>query len=176
MFVKLFTTQLNKLVWKDFVLILSATIKSFIIRHDHVSWSSSRLTAEIQRFLLSVVVSSNSSPWFLTNDGIRKNGWVFSSHFSSSNQQRCKQPYLHLFELVLITFEGNQHGGYQPLSSGGSHGWKPRIDDLPSHYSASVSRLARVSLVTKLEDVTLIHKVVQFSSVQWAVWFFPATN
>ena len=76
-FVKLFTTQLNKLVWNDFVSTLCATIKSFIIRHDHVSWSSSRLTAEIQRFLLSVVVSSNSSPWFLTNDGIRKNSWVF---------------------------------------------------------------------------------------------------
>ena len=61
----------------DFVSTLCATIKSFIIRQDHVSRSSSRLTAEIQRFLLSVVVSSNSSPWFLTNDGIRKNGWVF---------------------------------------------------------------------------------------------------
>ena len=38
--------------------------------------------------------------------------------------------------------------------------------------------LARVSPVTKLrvtslEDVTRIDKVVQFSPVQWAVWFFP---
>ena len=38
---------------------------------------SSRLIAEIQLFLLSVVRSSNSSPWCLTTDGIRKHPWVF---------------------------------------------------------------------------------------------------
>ena len=87
-----------------------------LIRHDHVSWSPSRLTAEIQRFLLSVVVSSNCSPLFLTNDGIRKNLWVF--FFSLFLQQPTTMQttisttaFLHLFELVLITFEGHQHGG-----------------------------------------------------------------
>ena len=38
---------------------------------------SSRLIAEIQLFLLSVVRSSNSAPCCLTTDGIRKNPWVF---------------------------------------------------------------------------------------------------
>ena len=66
-------------------------------------------------FLLSVVVSSNSSPLFLTNDEIRKNLWVFL--FSLFLQQPTMQTtisttaLLHLFELVLITFEGHQHGG-----------------------------------------------------------------
>ena len=66
-------------------------------------------------FLLSVVVSSNSSPLFLTDDGIRKNLWVFL--FSLFLQQPTMQTtisttaLLHLFELVLITFEGHQHGG-----------------------------------------------------------------
>ena len=76
MFVKLFTTQVNKIVSKR-LCINSLCDDLTLIRHDHVSWSLSRLTAEIQRFLLFVVVSSNSSPLFLTNDGIRKNLWVF---------------------------------------------------------------------------------------------------
>ena len=75
-FVKLFTSQLNKLVSKR-LCINSVCDDLTLIRNDHVSWSSSRLTAEIQRFLLSVVVSSNSSPCFSTNDRIRKNPWVF---------------------------------------------------------------------------------------------------
>ena len=76
MFVKLFTTQLNKLVSKR-LCINSVYDDLTLIRHEHVSWSPSRLTAEIQRFLLSVVVSSNCSPLFWTNDGMRKNTWVF---------------------------------------------------------------------------------------------------
>ena len=114
MFVKLFTTQLNKIVSKR-LCINSVCDDLTLIRHDHVSWSPSRLTAKIQRVLLSVVVSSNSSPLFLTNDGIRKNLWVFL--FSLFLQQPTMQTnisttaLLHLFELVLITFEGHQHGG-----------------------------------------------------------------
>ena len=63
MFVKLFTTQLNKLVSKR-LCINSVFDDLTLIRHDYVYWSPSRLKAETQRFLLSVVVSSNSSPWF----------------------------------------------------------------------------------------------------------------
>ena len=51
MFVKLFTTQLNKIVSKR-LCINSVCDDLTLIRHDHVSWSPSRLTAEI-------VVSSN---------------------------------------------------------------------------------------------------------------------
>ena len=69
MFVKLFTTQLNKIVSKRRCINCLCDDLT-LIRHDHVSWSPSRLTAEI-------VVSSNSSPLFLTKDGIRKNLWVF---------------------------------------------------------------------------------------------------
>ena len=84
MFVKLFTTQLNKLVSKR-LCINSVYDDLTIIRHDYVYWSPSRLTAETQRFLLFVVVSSNSSHWFflqmMDNNDAKNHIYISSSWF-----------------------------------------------------------------------------------------------
>ena len=80
MFVKLFTTQLNKLVSKR-LCINSVYDDLTLIRHDYVYWSPSRLTAETQRFLLFVVVSSNSSHWFflqmMDNNDAKNHIYIF---------------------------------------------------------------------------------------------------
>ena len=84
MFVKLFTTQLNKLVSKR-LCINSVYDDLTLIRHDYVYWSPSRLTAETQRFLLFVVVSSNSSHWFflqmMDNNDAKNHIYISSSWF-----------------------------------------------------------------------------------------------
>ena len=87
------STWLNKLVSKR-LCINSVYDDLTVIRHEHVSWSPSRLTAEIQRFLLSVVVSSNCSPLFWQMIEYEEIFGCFSSHFFYNNQQPCKQPYL----------------------------------------------------------------------------------
>ena len=84
MFVKLFTTQLNKLVSQR-LCINSVYDDLTLIRHDYVYWSPSRLTAETQRFLLFVVVSSNSSHWFflqmMDNNDAKNHIYISSSWF-----------------------------------------------------------------------------------------------
>ena len=185
MFVKLFTTQLNKLASKR-LCINSVCDDLTLIRHDHFSWSPPRLTAEIQRFLLSVVVSSNCSPLFLTNDGIRKKSLgVFLLTFSTKINNDANN---HIYYRTLTSFRA----GFDYVW--GTPTWriatvvKRRVTWVKTKNRWFTVTLQCVSIqvstgfpviklrVASLEDVTRINKVGQFSSVQWAVWFFPATN
>ena len=177
MFVKLFTTQLNKIVSKR-LCINSVCDDLTLIRHDHVSWSPSRLTAEIQRFspfcsrffeFLALVFDK----WWNT----KKSLGVFILTFSTT------------------TNDANYHIYYRTLTSfraGFDHVWgtptwriatvvKRRVTWVKTKNRWFTVTLQCVSIQVSIDfpgylatcsqhrRCDTVNKVDQFSSAQWAV-------
>ena len=169
MFVKLFTTQLNKLVSKR--LCINSVCDDQILHYPPwpclpVIVSTYGRNPEISPLCSG---SSNSSPWFLTNDGIRKNVWVF---FFSLFLQQPTTMQTTISTSVRAGFDyvwGTPTGRMATVV-------KRRVTWVKTKNRGFTVTLQCLSIqvspviklrVASLEYVTRINKVVQFSSVQW---------